>query len=164
MIIGQSLGSALFLYMESHKIDDNTYISIITHFHCATLQDIQHYLHLQTGIMVSLPTISRHLMALNIKRVKQKGGNICYLLPEMRMKLSINDSIASFVQTIECNQHSIVIKTLPSMASLIAKILTNCPHKYVLAAIGSHDTVFVIPKNTKQLTLCMQEIESIVGK
>jgi len=102
------------------------------------------------GHRVNQSKVSRLLGKINAIKFKNDQGEMVYRLPHDATPPSITTSVSELVIDIVANESTIIIRTSPGSASLIARILD---HKtcHILGTIAGDDTIFVAPESVADI-------------
>ena len=104
----------------------------------------------EKGHSVNQPKISRFLKKINAIKLKNEDGEMVYRLPHDMAPPSIASEVSRLVINIVHNETTILIKTSPGSASLIARIIDNKKCK-ILGTLAGDDTIFVAPLSIKTI-------------
>lgn len=98
------------------------------------------------GHRVNQSKVSRLLRKVNAIKSKNDQGEMVYALPHDATPPPIHTTLAELIIDIVANETSIIIRTSPGSASLIARILD---HKKcdILGTLAGDDTILVIPRS-----------------
>jgi len=108
---------------------------------------------------VTQSTISRDLRRLGaVKTIDSNGRTVYRLSSEAAATLS-STSLRDLVLSILSNGSTIVIRTAPGSASLVAVHLDRLQPGGILGTIAGEDTIFVAPPNLKNLNRTIDAIE-----
>lgn len=108
---------------------------------------------------VTQSTISRDLRRLGaVKTIDSQGRTVYRLSSEAVAPLS-STSLRDLVLSIVSNGSTIVIRTSPGSASLVAVHLDRLQPGGILGTIAGEDTIFVAPANLKNLNRTIEAIE-----
>jgi transcriptional regulator of arginine metabolism len=109
------------------------------------------------GYDIHQSKISRLLRKLDVVKSKNSEGDMVYGLAHDFAPPVVNATIRDLIVQIIANENTIVIKTSPGSASLIARMLD---HKKcnILGTIAGDDTIFVAPLSVKDIKQCQDLI------
>jgi len=122
------------------------------------------------GFELSQSKISRLLHKIGAIKVNNTKGESSYRLPhEYRLSHELADPLTSpiysqLVINIAASDVLIVIHTIPSAASMVARLLDhNHVELEILGTLAGDDTVVAIPKSSKQIPGIMKGIKQLLG-
>ncbi len=122
------------------------------------------------GFHVNQPKVSRLLHQLGAIKVTDPSGETHYRLPHEHglmheiARPQARLSLKSCVMDIVSNGMLIVIHTTPGAAHLVAReIDLRRSELHLLGTLAGDDTIFIAPKNTKQIKQIMEQIEQIMA-
>lgn len=125
-----------------------------------TQEDISDALK-ERGVEVNQSTISRALRRL--AAVKQGDGErVVYRLPREVGRANYTGSIADLVFSIDHNETTVVIRTVPGSASFVGEYLDHAGLKHMLGSIAGDDTLFIAPKSTSDIKSTLDEIDRVI--
>ena len=111
---------------------------------------------------VTQSTISRDLKRLGAIKGSDQDGRTIYRLSEESASPPVPETVAQglkdLVLSIEDNGSIVVINTTPGSASLIARHLDSRSNENILGTIAGDDTIFVAPKNIREIRQTLQSI------
>jgi len=100
------------------------------------------------GYEVTQSTISRSLRRLGaVKTIDENGQTVYRLIQSSGLPLAVETSLSDLVLGITHNGSTIVVKTTPGSASLVARHLDTYRPGDLLGTIAGDDTIFVAPKS-----------------
>jgi transcriptional regulator of arginine metabolism len=114
---------------------------------------------------VNQSTISRDLRKLGaIKMIDTSGRTVYRLAEEMASVRAPTGGMGTLITDIEHNGFVIVVHTSPGSASLVARQIDQLRSDGgVLGTIAGDDTVFVCPRNVKEINTVVRRIAEILG-
>jgi transcriptional regulator of arginine metabolism len=134
----------------------------------STHEDICNSLEKQ-GFSVNQPKISRLLHKIGAIKVTDPDGQNIYRLPHAHgLMHELNTPAAKFplkqsIINIDHNTALIVIHTLPGAAALVAReIDLHHSNLGILGSIAGDDTIFIAPKEAKNIKQIIEKIRSIL--
>lgn len=110
------------------------------------------------GYKVTQSTVSRGLRKLGAVRATDTEGNTVYRLGEESSPL-MAASLKDLIMDILSNGSTIVIRTTPGSASLVARHLDHSRPGGILGTIAGDDTIFVAPASMQKIPKTIQAIE-----
>ena len=115
------------------------------------------------GHRVNQSRMSRLLRKINAIKFKNEQGEMVYHLPHDATPPSIHTLVSDLVIDIVANETTIIIKTSPGSASLIARIID---HKkcQILGTIAGDDAIFVAPESVLTIEKTLELIQHSLGK
>lgn len=112
---------------------------------------------------ISQSTVSRLLAQLGVVKVPNASGQRMYCITSETAPIHISSSIASQIEFITHNQSTVVVKTHPGSAQLIARLIDVAPHADILGTVAGNDTVIIIPRDINQIEACEQIVRAHLG-
>lgn len=119
------------------------------------------------GIQCTQATLSRDIKAMGI--VKQTGpdGRYRYVMPaepdgsvQQKMRTILRES----VQSADCAQNIVVVKTLSGMANAAAAVLDELHIEQLVGSLAGDNTVFLAMRDTASAQAFAGELEKLLGK
>lgn len=102
---------------------------------------------LNVGITASQPTISRDMKELCIIKAKSQNGTILYTVSKSTPIIEQYGNLAKIliesIQSFECAQSIVVIKTTPGLAPAVCSVIEGRNIMGLAGAIAGDDTIFV---------------------
>ncbi len=114
---------------------------------------------LNTGIEVAQATLSRDCSELGIIRSRTATG-YRLVFPDENPGHMIKGLVEMEIQSIESNETSVVIKTLPGRAHGVGSYIDHLKSSRILGTIAGDDTVLVIPASVKDIRGILEFIHS----
>ena len=135
----------------------NAIIRIVKDTHVHTHDELISRL-MDEGFSVTQATVSRDIKELGLIKIPAHEGGSIYSVPQRAMEIVTNriDMISDSVRNVVAAMHTVVINTLPGMASAVAASVDAAMHKDILGSIAGDDTVLVIAENESRA----KELES----
>ena len=112
---------------------------------------------------ISQSTVSRLLCQLGIAKVQNSCGKKVYCLTVENTSVRAGSSIASQIEFVTHNQSTVIVKTHPGSAQLIARLIDTDPHSEILGTVGGNDTVLIIPKDVNNIDRKRQLLSVLKG-
>lgn len=113
---------------------------------------------------VNQSTISRDLRKLGAIKMIDTSGRTVYRLAEDMAVVRAPSGLSTLITDIEHNGSMVVVHTSPGSASLVARqIDQQRAANGILGTIAGDDTVFVCPKNPKEIGALVKHIERILS-
>ena len=115
------------------------------------------------GHVVNQSKISRLIHKIDAIKSKNGLGEVVYRLPQEPAPPTSESQLAILVTDIISNETTIIIKTSPGSAQLIARIIDY--HKdriQILGTIAGDDTIFVAPKSIDLIVQIVEDIKKIL--
>jgi len=121
---------------------------------CAALQD--------KGHLVNQSKVSRLLRKINAIKSKNAQGEMVYRLPHDVAPPSIKTSLSELIIEVVANETTIIVKTSPGSASLIARIIDDkeCD---IIGTIAGDDAIFIAPRSVKKINETLGLICAFLG-
>lgn len=109
------------------------------------------------GYKVTQATVSRDIKELGIIKVPSVDGSSVYALPERASHVGTAriNSVSDTVKTVVSALHTVVINTIPGMASAVAATVDASLHGEFLGSVAGDDTVIIITETVEKA----QELE-----
>lgn len=119
------------------------------------------------GIQCTQATLSRDIKAMGI--VKQTGpeGRYRYVLPttpESTVQQKMHTILRESVQSADCAQNLVVVKTLPGMANAAGAVLDELHIEHLVGSLAGDNTVFLAMKDSASAQAFAQELEKLLGR
>ncbi len=111
------------------------------------------------GIEVAQATLSRDCSELGVLRSRTAAG-YRLIFPEDNPGQMIKGLVEMEIQTIEANETTIVIKTLPGRAHGVGSFIDHLRNPKILGTIAGDDTVLVIPASIRDIRSTLGYIQS----
>lgn len=108
------------------------------------------------GVNVTQATVSRDIKELGIIKVPSSDGGSVYSIPQVNEHANRNrvDMVSDSVKRVSHALHTIVINTIPGMASAVAAAVDGLLHDEILGSVAGDDTVIIItpsPESAEEL-------------
>ena len=120
--------------------------------------ELRQLLH-NAGIEVAQATLSRDCSELGVLRSRTATG-YRLIFPEDNPGQMIRGLVEMEIQTIEANESTIVIKTLPGRAHGVGSFIDHLKNPKILGTIAGDDTVLVIPSSIRDIRSILDYIQS----
>jgi len=115
------------------------------------------------GHVVNQSKISRLIHKIDAIKSKNDSGEVVYRLPHEPAPPTPESQLAILVLNVVANETTIIIKTSPGSAQLIARILDYHKERIqILGTIAGDDTIFVAPKSNQLIEQIMNNIKQIL--
>ncbi|MCH5184495.1 MAG: arginine repressor [Oscillospiraceae bacterium] len=138
----------------------NMILGIIKQKEINTQKDLQEELE-KSGFRVTQATLSRDIKELMLIKQPSENG---YRYSARETKTTETDGIAIMpggIVSIVCAMHTIVIKTLPGVASAAAAVIDSANEPRILGTVAGDDTVLVICRTPEKAEECLERIKRI---
>ena len=134
---------------------------LLIHGVSATQETICSALEAQ-GHHVNQSKVSRLLRKINAIKLMNDQGEMVYHLPHDATPPPIDTTLSALIIDIMANETTVIIKTSPGAASLIARIID---HKkcQILGTIAGDDTIFVAPQSINNIEETLSLIRAFLG-
>lgn len=109
---------------------------------CLALQEM--------GYTVNQPKVSRLIKKINAIKIINEQGEMGYSLPMDLAPPPIDTALSRLVSDITYNETTLIVKTSPGSASLIARIMDNKKCQ-IIGTIAGDDTIFIAPRSIKTI-------------
>ncbi|MCG8376975.1 MAG: arginine repressor [Chlorobiales bacterium] len=120
--------------------------------------ELMQLLH-NAGIEVAQATLSRDCSELGVLRSRTTTG-YRLIFPEDNPGQMIKGLVEMEIQTIDANESTIVIKTLPGRAHGVGSFIDHIKNPKILGTIAGDDTVLVIPSSVHDIRSILDYIQS----
>ncbi|PWW83074.1 MULTISPECIES: arginine repressor [Prosthecochloris] len=118
---------------------------------------------LNAGIDIAQATLSRDCSELGVIRSRTtKGYRLVF--PEDTPGQMIKGLVEMEIQTIDANETTIVIKTLPGRAHGVGSFIDHFKHPKILGTLAGDDTVLVVPASVNDIRSILEYIQSNLFK
>ena len=118
----------------------------------------------QQGFSVNQSKVSRLLRKLVAVKTMTETGQITYHLPREPVPLPTKSPLTNLVIEITNNEMTVVIRTLPGAAHLIARLLDYNAEKIdSLGTVAGDDTILLVPKHSAQTTETVTKIKHLLS-
>ncbi len=122
---------------------------------CAALEE--------QGHVVNQSKISRLIHKLNAIKSKNEQGQIVYRLPHEPAPPTTTSQLASLVMEALANETTIIVKTSPGAAQLVARMLDYHKERMqILGTIAGDDTIFIAPKSIRRIDQTLEDIRELL--
>ncbi len=129
---------------------------------CSSQSEIVNALHEQGFQQINQSKVSRMLNRFGAVRIRNAKGETVYCLPNEFSIPSTTSPIKNLVLDIDHNNATIVVKTSPGAAQLIARLLDNLgKSEGILGTIAGDDTIFITPTLNCKIAKLMTDIEAL---
>ena len=101
------------------------------------------------GVKVTQATVSRDIKELGIIKVPASDGSSIYSVPETVSETNKSrvNMVSDSVKCVNCALHTVVINTLPGMASAVAAAIDSMFQEEILGSVAGYDAIIVITKS-----------------
>ena len=120
--------------------------------------ELMQLLH-NAGIEVAQATLSRDCSELGVLRSRTTTG-YRLIFPEDNPGQMIKGLVEMEIQTIDANESTIVIKTLPGRAHGVGSFIDHIKNPKILGTLAGDDTVLVIPSSVHDIRSILDYIQS----
>jgi transcriptional regulator of arginine metabolism len=131
----------------------------------STHEDIAAELEAQ-GFHVSQSKVSRLLHKLGAFKVVTANGKQIYRLPHEHglahefSETSKKNSLQSFILQVTSNEMLIVVRTVPGIASFVARTLDqDQKNLHILGTIAGDDTIFIVPHALSDMSSILERVK-----
>ena len=114
---------------------------------------------LEAGTDVAQATLSRDCSELGIIRSRTTTG-YRLIFPEDNPGQMIKGLVEMEIQSIEANETTIVVKTLPGRAHGVGSFIDHLKNPKILGTIAGDDTVLIIPASVSDIRSILKYIQS----
>lgn len=114
------------------------------------------------GHKINQSKTSRLLRKINAIKYKNDQGEMVYRLPHDMAPPPIHTTLGDLIIDIVANETTIIIKTSPGSASLIARIIDN-KECHILGTIAGDDAIFVAPESVAEIATTLSLICSFLN-
>jgi transcriptional regulator of arginine metabolism len=113
------------------------------------------------GFTVTQATLSRDLHELGVIRTSTKDG-AKYVLHTAEPRSDIRILSGREIISIDSNETLIVIVTLPGCANAVAQYIDAQQYDGILGTVAGDDTILVIPKKVKEISLILKYLRNLL--
>lgn len=118
---------------------------------------------LKKGHQVNQSKISRLIRKLDAIKSKNELGQIVYRLAHEPAPPTISSQLSNLMIDAVANENTILVKTAPGAAQLIARILDYNKEKLkLMGTIAGDDTIFVAPLSIKNIQESLTAIKQLL--
>lgn len=110
------------------------------------------------GYRINQSKVSRLLRKVNAIKSRSDDGDMVYRLPHDAAPPPIHTTLSDLVLDVVANETTIIIKTSPGAASVIARIIDDKKCQ-VLGTIAGDDAIFVAPLSIRTIDQTMKLIQ-----
>lgn len=114
---------------------------------------------LNSGIDVAQATLSRDCSELGIIRSRTANG-YRLIFPEDNPGQMIKGLVEMEIQSIDANETTIVIRTLPGRAHGVGSFIDHLKNPKILGTIAGDDTVLIVPASVNEIRSILKYIQS----
>lgn len=114
------------------------------------------------GVSVTQATVSRDIKELGIIKVPSSDGGSVYSVPDSVTETNKNrvDMVADSIKNVNSALHTIVINTIPGMASAVAAATDSLLHKEVLGSVAGDDTLIIVAHSAEDAQRLEKKIKN----
>ena len=114
------------------------------------------------GVRVTQATVSRDIKELGIIKVPSSDGGSVYSVPDSVTETNKNrvDMVADSIKNVNSALHTIVINTIPGMASAVAAATDSLLHKEVLGSVAGDDTLIIVAHSAEDAQRLEKKIKN----
>ncbi len=132
---------------------------LLVHSKAGTQEEIKQLLQ-QQGFDVNQSKISRLLRQIGAVKTTNEHKQIVYSLPREPAPPSTQSQLIQLIIDVVANETLIIIHTNPGSAGLIGRLLDhNQKELGILGTVAGDDTIFVVPKSTRQIQQTLRAIK-----
>ncbi len=98
------------------------------------------------GYRVTQATVSRDIKELGLIKLPSADGTSVYAMPERAINTGTTriNTVVDTVKSIKCALHTIVINTMPGMASAVAAAIDSALRQDILGSVAGDDSIIVV--------------------
>ena len=113
------------------------------------------------GFTVTQATLSRDLHELGVIRTSTKDG-VKYIFHMVEPRSDIRILTGREIISIDSNETLIVIVTLPGCGNAVAQYIDAQHYDGILGTVAGDDTILVIPKKVKDISLILKYLRELL--
>lgn len=115
------------------------------------------------GFKVTQATVSRDIKELGLIKIPASDGTSVYAMPEQATKggpARIN-AVSDTVKNVVSALHTVVINTIPGMASAVAATVDMSLHGEFLGSVAGDDTIIIVAESEAKAKVLEKKIKNI---
>lgn len=115
------------------------------------------------GFKVTQATVSRDIKELGLIKIPSNDGTSVYAMPEQATKggtARIN-AVSDTVKNVVSALHTVVINTIPGMASAVAATVDMSLHGEFLGSVAGDDTIIIVAESEAKAKVLEKKIKNI---
>lgn len=115
------------------------------------------------GFKVTQATVSRDIKELGLIKVPASDGTSVYSMPENAAHKGVAriNAVSDTVKSIVSALHTVVISTMPGMASAVAATIDGSLHSEILGSVAGDDTIIVVAESEAKAKALEKKIKTI---
>lgn len=118
------------------------------------------------GVQVTQATVSRDIKELGIIKVPSSDGGSVYSVPGVTAEPNKNrvDMMSETIKNVRAALHTVVVNTIPGMASAVASAVDGLMHNEILGSVAGDDTIIIIaetPEKARELEERIKKVFSL---
>lgn len=115
------------------------------------------------GFKVTQATVSRDIKELGLIKVPSADGTSIYRMPENTPQKGVTriNAVSDTVKRVVSALHTVVITTMPGMASAVAATVDSALHGEILGSVAGDDTIIIVAESENGAKLLEQKIKTI---
>lgn len=115
------------------------------------------------GFKVTQATVSRDIKELGLIKVPSADGTSIYCMPENTPQKGVTriNAVSDTVKRVVSALHTVVITTMPGMASAVAATVDSALHGEILGSVAGDDTIIIVAESENGAKLLEQKIKTI---
>ncbi len=142
-------------------------LDIISKYEVETQEELLDYLQ-KENFCVTQATVSRDIRDLDLVKITTSKGTYKYTTAhisehESRKRSGMGASVVTSLQSVDCAQNILVLKTLPGMSAALAVEIDSLSEPKILGCVAGDDTIIVVVKDNdsaRELCVRMRELLS----
>ena len=120
----------------------------------------------ESGYEVTQATVSRDIRELKLTKVSTGHGGYRYMIPpqtESRTSMKFTSTILDAVIMVDYALHTVVIKTVPSLANPVAASIDSMHSPEILGCVAGDDTVIVVTRDIDAAKEIAERIKAMIN-
>lgn len=115
------------------------------------------------GFKVTQATVSRDIKELGLIKIPASDGTSVYAMPEQATKSGTAriNAVSDTVKNIVSALHTVVINTIPGMASAVAATVDMSLHGEFLGSVAGDDTIIIVAESEAKAKVLEKKIKNI---
>ena len=137
-------------------------LELISRYEIETQEDMMARL-LDEGFKVTQATVSRDIKELGLIKIPSSDGTSVYAMPEQAAKGGATriNAVSDTVKNIVSALHTVVINTIPGMASAVAATVDMSLHGEFLGSVAGDDTIIIVAESEAKAKMLEKKIKNI---
>lgn len=141
-------------------------MELVSRYEINTQEELMRLLR-ENGYEVTQATVSRDIRNLKIAKITTGKGDYRYVLPRQAEEdagVRFNSSLADSIQSVECAQNLIVLRTRPGLANAVAAGIDGIRMPALLGCVAGDDTILVACRTSEDAIAVADKIRQMMRK